>query len=109
MALSYKVLGQLAPAATTDTNLYTCPAQKEAVLSSVVILNRGASSGTFRIAVRPNVETLANKHFIAFDESLNAKTRTTLTLGITMDAADVVTIQASTADFSFNAFGVEIQ
>lgn len=109
MSLNYKVLGQSAPAATTATTLYTVPVQKEAILSSVVVVNRAGTSGTFRIAVRPNAETLANKHYIAYDESLAANTRVTLTLGITLDASDVVTIYASSADFSFNAFGVEIQ
>lgn len=108
MALNYKVLGQSSPSATTNTTLYTVPAQKEAVVSSIVVVNRG-SSGTFRIAVRPNAETIANKHYIAYDETLSSNTRVTLTLGITLDAADVVTIYASSADFSFNAFGVEIQ
>lgn len=108
MALNYKVLGQSSPSATTNTTLYTVPAQKEAVVSSIVVVNKG-TSGTFRIAVRPNGETIANKHYIAYDETLAGNTRVTLTLGITLDAADVVTIYASSADFSFNAFGVEIQ
>lgn len=109
MALNYKVLGQSSPSATTNTTLYTVPAQKETVVSSIVVVNKAGSSGTFRIAVRPNAETLANKHYIAYDETLSSNTRVTLTLGITLDAADVVTIYASSADFSFNAFGVEIQ
>ncbi len=109
MSLAYKVLGQNSPSATTATTLYTCPAQTQSVVSSIVVVNRGASSGTFRVAIRPNAETLANKHYIAFDETLASNTRANLTLGITMDAADIVTIYASSADFSFNAFGVEIQ
>lgn len=109
MSLAYKVLGQSAPSATTNTTLYTCPTQKEAVVSSIVVVNRAGTSGTYRIAVRPNAETLADKHYLAYDETLAANTRVTLTLGITLDAADVVTIYASSANFSFNAFGVEIQ
>jgi len=109
MSLAYKVLGQNSPSATTNTTLYTCPAQKQAVVSSIVVVNRNASAGTFRIAIRPDGETIANKHYIAFDETLNGNTRIALTLGVTIDAGDIVTIYASSTDFSFNAFGVEIQ
>lgn len=108
MATTYKVLGQSAPSATTDTSLYTVPAATEAVLSTIVICNRAATSGTFRIAIRPDGATLANLHYLAFDVLVGANDATTLTLGITLNAADVVTIRASSADFSFNAFGTEI-
>ena len=109
MSLTYKVLGQNSPSATTNTNLYTCPAQKEAVVSSIVVVNRNVATGTFRVAIRPDGETLANKHYIAFDEDLDGNTRVALTLGVTLDAGDIVTVFASSGDFSFNAFGVEIQ
>lgn len=109
MTLAYKVLGQSNPSATTATNLYTCPAQTSAVVSSIVVVNQAGASGTYRIAVRPNGETLAAKHFIAYDRAINANATETHTLGITVDAADIVTVSASSATMSFNAFGVEIQ
>ncbi len=108
MANVYKVLGQSAPAATTDTALYTVPALTEAVISTIVIANRAATAGTFRLAVRPNGASIANQHYLAFDVPIAANDSTTLTLGITVDAADVITVRASTADMSFNAFGTEI-
>jgi hypothetical protein len=109
MSLDYKVLGQSNPSATTNTTLYTVPAQKETVVSSIVVTNQAASGGTYRIAVRPNAETIAAKHYIAYDRTINANATETHTLGITLDAADVVTVYASSATMSFNAFGVEIQ
>jgi len=109
MSLAYKVLGQSNPSAVTATTLYTCPAQTSTVVSSIVVANQGGSSGTYRIAVRPNAETLAAKHYIAFDRTIGANVTETHTLGITVDAADVVTVYASSATMSFNAFGVEIQ
>jgi hypothetical protein len=108
MPTNYKVLGQVAPGATTDTTLYTVPSSTEAVISTLVIANRAASSATYRIAIRPNAATLANLHYIAFDVSVGANDSTTLTLGLTLDAADVVTVRASTADVTFSAFGSEI-
>jgi len=108
MATSYKVLGQSAPSATTDTTLYTVPAATEAVVSSITVCNRGASSGTFRIAIRPNGAALANSHYVAYDVSLPANSTQALTLGITVDATDVITVRASTANLTFSAFGSEI-
>ena len=108
MALAYKVLGQSAPAATTATSAYTVPSATEAVVSTVVVANRSVTAGTYRLAVQPDGATLANQHYIAYDVPLAGNDSVALTLGITMDAADVVTVYASTADFSFNLFGTEI-
>jgi hypothetical protein len=108
MPTNYKVLGQVAPSATTATTLYTVPSATEAVISTVVVCNRSASNRTFRLAVRPNGATLANEHYLAYDVTVGASDSTTLTLGITMDAADVLTVYASTTDLSFSAFGSEI-
>lgn len=108
MPASYKVLAQSAPSATTNTDIYTVPSSTEAVLSTIVVANRAASPATYRIAVRPNGATLANQHYIAYDVTVGAADSTTLTLGITVDAADVITVYASTANLSFNVFGSEI-
>ena len=106
--MAYKVLGQSAPAATTDTNVYTVPSATEAVISTIVIANRANTAGSFRLAVRPNGATIANQHYLAYDVPIAANDSTTLTLGITVDAADVVTFRASSADMSINVFGTEI-
>lgn len=108
MATTYKVLGQSAPSATTATDLYTVPSATATVVSSIVIANRDSSSATYRIAVRPDGATLANEHYIAYDVTVGASDSTVLTLGITMDAADVLTVYASTANLSFSAYGSEI-
>jgi len=105
---TYKVLGQSAPSATTDTDVYTVPSATEAVISTIVIANRSASDATYRIAVRPDGATIANEHYVAYDITVGASDSTALTLGITMNAADVLTVQASTADLSFSVFGSEI-
>ncbi len=50
MANTYKILGQVSPSATTETDLYTVPAATSTVCSSISICNRGSSSTTFRIS-----------------------------------------------------------
>lgn len=108
MANAYKVLGQSAPLATTATDVYTVPASTEAVVSTIIIANRAATAGTFRLSVRPNGAAEANLHYIAYDVTISANDSTTLTLGITLDAADVITAYCSSADMSVNVFGTEI-
>ena len=108
MANVYKVLGQSAPAATTDTNVYTVPAATEAVVSTIIIANRAATAGSFRLAVRPNGAAISNLHYIAYGVPIAANDSTTLTLGITLDATDVITAYCSSADMSVNIFGTEI-
>lgn len=108
MATAYKVLGQSAPSATTNTTVYTVPSATEAIISTIVVANRDASSATYRIAIRPDGATLANEHYIAYNVTVGASDSTTITLGITLNAADVVTVYASTANLSFNIFGSEI-
>jgi hypothetical protein len=108
VATIYKVLGQAEPAATTATTLYTVPSATEAVISTVVIANKAASAGSYRVAVRPAGASLEDKHYIAYDVAIAANDSTALTLGITLAATDVVTVYASSADMSFNAFGSEI-
>lgn len=108
MPTTYKVLAQSAPSATTATDIYTVPSSTQTVISTIVIANRAATDATYRIAVRPNGATLANQHYVAYDVTVGASDSTNLTIGITMDAADVLTVYASTSNLSFNAFGSEL-
>ena len=108
MATSYKVLGQVNPAVTTATTAYTVPSATEAVVSTIAICNFGPTPTFYRLAVRPDGASLENKHFIAYDATITPQETQTLTLGITLNAADVVTVFAGTANLSFNLFGSEI-
>lgn len=108
MPTTYKVLAQSAPSATTDTNIYTVPSATSAVVSTIVIANRAASTATYRIAIRPGGATLANQHYIAYNITVGASDSTTLTLGITMATTDVLTVYASNANLTFSVFGSEL-
>ena len=46
MAITYKVLAQSAPSATTNTDVYTVGATKQTIISTVTICNRSASAAT---------------------------------------------------------------
>lgn len=108
--MSYKVLGQSAPTADTDTNLYNVPptAESQAVVSSLTVCNRASSPALFRVAVRPNSATLANEHYIYYDVEIQGNSTFVFTGGITLGADAIITVRASTADVSFSLFGKEI-
>ena len=106
--MAYKVLAQSAPSATTATDVYTVGSGVETVISTIIIANRAATAGSFRLSVRPNGGTQTNAMYCAYDVPVAANDSTTLTLGITVDAADVITVYCSSADMSINIFGTEI-
>jgi glucose-6-phosphate dehydrogenase assembly protein OpcA len=108
MPTTYKVLGQVNPAATTATTLYTVPAATQAVVSTITICNQAATSATYRIAIRVAGSALSNEEYIAYDATITANNSTMITIGATLGATDVITVYASSTTISFNAFGSEI-
>ncbi len=108
MATTYKVLGQSNPAATTLTTLYSCPAATQTVISTITICNQANTSGTYRIAIRPNGASIAPEHYIVYDATVGANSTTAYTLGLTVDASDIISVFASSTTMSFNAYGSEI-
>lgn len=108
MATSYKVLGQVNPSATTATTAYTVPSATETIVSTISVCNQSSSAATYRIAVRPDGATLAAQHYIVYGATVPASDSVMLTVGLTLNANDVVTVYASSANLSFNLFGSEI-
>jgi len=108
MPTVYKVLGQSNPSATTNTTLYTVPPSTSAVVSTITICNQASSAATYRIAIRPAGASIASQHYIVYGATVAASDTTALTLGVTLATTDVITVFASTATLSFNAYGSEI-
>ena len=108
MATTYKVLGQIYPSSATATTLYTVPSSTQTVVSTISIANQTAGQLKFRIAIRPAGETLATKHYIAYDAPVSSNDSVFITVGATLSATDVITCYATTAGISFSAFGSEI-
>ena len=102
-----KVLGQLDPAATTTTVLYTVPVLAQTTVSSLVICNRTGSGITIRVSVHVAGAGADDKQFIFYNEALAASTTRTVVIGMCLNQTDVVKVYASAVDVSFNLFGVE--
>ncbi len=107
MAEAYKVLGQAAPNATTETTLYTVPAATSAIVSTVFVCNRSAVTVTFRLYVAVAGAATATKMYLAYDVPLVGNSFLSVTVGLTLGTSDVLRCYASTADVSFNVFGLE--
>lgn len=105
--MAYKVLGQAAPLATTETVIYAVAAGKEAVVSSIVVCNRGAAATTFRISVSSGGGATASKDYIYYDLPIEAYDTFVLTGGLSLAASDVVRGYAGTANLSIGIFGNE--
>lgn len=108
MTITYKVLGQSNPLATTNTTLYTVPAGNNAVCSTLTVCNLSGAAANFRIAVRPANASISNQHYINYDTQVPGNDSIALTIGLSMSATDVVTVYANTATVAFSLFGSEI-
>jgi hypothetical protein len=105
---TYKILGQAAPSATTETELYAVPASTQTIISTIVIANRAATSATYRISISAAGAATATKDYLIYDATLAANSTSALTLGLTAGATDKIRVYASTANLSFSAFGSEL-
>jgi hypothetical protein len=111
MARTYRILGQVNPAANTMATLYTVPTGNSAIISSITIANLNESEGvgnSFSIAVNVGGVAVSNTNYIAYRVNCPAKDSITLTLGITMNAGSNISVNANSSLMTFSAFGTEI-
>ena len=100
------ILGQSAPAANTDVDLYTVPAGRE-VSGILTVCNRSAVEVRFHVARRVGGAALASLQYAYFDTPLGANA-SFVRSGLAMQGGVVVTVRASTADVTFTLEGSEV-
>lgn len=111
MPTTYKRLGNIAPSSTTYTQIYQVPASTAAIISSIVVANRSASSRTYRliqVSSATAITSPGNADFLAYDVTVPPNDSVTLTLGLTMNSQEKLGAYASTGDLTFAAYGSEI-
>ena len=108
MAEVKKVLGQSAPLAATLTDAYTVPASTEAIISSLVVVNRGNAATFFRVSIAIAGAVDDVKQYLYYDLVISGNDTFIATVGLTLAATDVIRVYATLATLSFNFFGVEI-
>lgn len=118
MANEYRNIAQISPSATAGTDLYTCPASTNAIVSTIVICNQNATNQTVRVSVRSGTAASgagtaslgtagspSTSAYVLYNTIVYANSTLTLTLGITLTAEEVVTVYASATGISFLLFG----
>jgi hypothetical protein len=72
-----------------------------------MICNISGSGVTYRVAIRPVGAAIQNYHYIYYGKSLAANESFSAILGLTLSAADVVSVWGSDGNVIFSLFGVE--
>lgn len=97
-------VAQLAPSATTQTELFTLSANYgSSNIQCIVICNRGSAT-TFRISLRLLGDTLSNKQYITYDAPIDANDTICLTYPIGLRSGDSLYVYAGSADLSFSVY-----
>jgi hypothetical protein len=99
--MAYKVV-QAQGTALTD--LYTVPSDKNAVISTIAMCNYGTASSLGDVFVRPGGATKADIHTIASGVALLPGDTVFITAGLALGTADVVSVQADSANVTFHAY-----
>ena len=108
MADTLKILGQAALSSTTNTDVYTVPSAKSATISTIAVCNRDSTACTFRIQVAAGGAASTAAQYIFYDQSLDAYSTFSITIGITLATTDVVRAYTNGSLVSVNVFGVEV-
>jgi hypothetical protein len=109
MATEYKILGQAAPANTSNANLITVGASKSQIISTLVVANTTATDATCRVFARIAGVAAGASNAIIYDVTIGGNSVQAFTLGITITATDIITIRTGTSNaLTFTAFGTEI-
>lgn len=109
MAITYKILGQSAPADSNNADLYTVGSGKTAITSTLVIANVTGSAATARVFVRIAGATAAAGNAVMYDVSIAANSHAAFTEGWALSATDVVTVRSGTGNaLTFTLFGSEL-
>jgi hypothetical protein len=109
MAFRYKTLGQAAPTSTANVDIYTVPADTEAIVSSIVVCNTTAEGTSFRIFQRIDGAAAGTANAIAYDVDIAANSLVSIELKLTLDATDVISVRSATSNaLTFTLNGSEI-
>lgn len=93
----------------SPVTLYTVPAGKQTVVSSVFSVNHDTVTRTYDLAVVPAGETLSAKHHVRWDYSVASNDFDMFSHKLTLSAGDKIVVLPSSADkMGFTAFGVEV-
>lgn len=106
MAVSPKILAQLAPSAASLTDMYTVP-NGVGIVAHLFITNRSATPTAFRVSVAKDGAADGTSQYIAYDKAILGNVPERLE-GLALAPDDVVRVYATLATLTFTLFGLEI-
>ena len=101
-----KLLGAVSPDPNTLDVVYTVPADKGAVVSSMNICNRDSYDATIQIMIYRGA-TPDPKNYLEFNMLVYGNCSAQRMKGVTLAQGDKVGVYASSEHISFNLFGSE--
>lgn len=109
MAIEYKELARSIPAVTTRVNLYTVPAGKQAIVSSLIVVSTADVSQTFNIYAQDTAGETTGNNTLGLNLTIPARTRVSFTEGWTLSEGQTIAVQSNSgANLNFFLFGCEI-
>lgn len=106
--MALRILGQAAPVADTPTDVYTVPVDTTAVVSTMTLTNRSSNGTTVRAWARPGGAAAADAQAFLWDAPVGPFEALFLTVGLTLGAGDVITIETPGGGLSTALFGQEV-
>lgn len=108
MATTYKILGQVSPTDTSNTDLYTVPTGYSSVVSTLSVTNIGTNATAATVYVRKNGAAAGDVNTLVPGTLIDAKSFNPITVGLTLAAGDIVTVKSGIASsLTFQLFGSE--
>jgi hypothetical protein len=109
MATTFKILGQAMPTNATNYDIYTVPAGNSAIISTINVCNTSVSNVTFRVFARiAGAAGNTTSQAIVYDAVLPGQDALGLSLGMTLNATDKLTVYSLQGNVTFTLFGSEV-
>lgn len=109
------VNSNIASAAATGTatgftwyTLYTCPANTATVVSALTVTNKNNSGAYYQVAIS-STSSVSGSDYIVYNDLMAGYETVSLTIGMVLDSTQKnLLVSSSTANITFNLFGMEV-
>jgi hypothetical protein len=109
MTTNYKILGQTAPNAGSETLNYTVPSATSTLIKTINVTNTSGTADTYNIAlVTAAASTATSAQFIAYQNSIPGNSTVTIKAGYTLATGNGIRVTSTNGTLTFSTFGAEI-
>lgn len=106
----YKILGQeYVNTPDTDTNIYSVPNSKQALVRSIVISNTSTTEDVFSIAIKESsTGSISDADYIFVSNTISANETIVIKAGYTLSSENILIAKSLNGTTTFTAFGMEL-